>query len=109
VLQIIAEEAVIDALVIAVPDARKDPQEESDDLNLNVAAVASVALKTFIQRSHVLWNKLKPLLDSKPNGKIKFKGPGGEIEVELANVTEATLVAMANKVMSVGSRTPSQG
>lgn len=87
---------VANVLAAIDPSAKTRPVKSLGTLHadLSGASVIAFTLKSMTAVATLAksaWKTIEPFLVSKPKGKLVVKGPFGEIALELANVTEASL------------------
>ncbi len=87
---------VADVLATVDPSAKTKPIKSLGTLHADLSGASAIAftvksITAVATLAKSAWKTIEPFLVSKPKGKLVVKGPFGEIALELANVTEATL------------------
>lgn len=87
---------VADMLATVDPSAKTRPVKNLGTLHADLSGASVIAftvksITAVATLAKSAWKTIEPLLMSKPKGKLVVKGPFGEIALELANVTEASL------------------
>jgi hypothetical protein len=85
-----------DVLATVGPSAKSKPIKSLGTLHADLSGASAIAftvksITAVATLAKSAWKTIEQFLVSKPKGKLVVKGPFGEIALELANVTEATL------------------